>query len=200
MKVQKFTRLIGVLVIGFLIGTGITPLHAEDPNVVTGEILKICIETKTGVIRVATKCTKTERKTILGGIGAKGDKGDTGEVGFVGETGAMGPVGAIGATGLSGTNGTNGTTGATGLQGLTGATGLQGVQGFTGTTGATGSMSGVQTRTLTTWSPSSFLGSCGSFGYYALSPSTSLSTYGSSISLNKSCIAFSSSSMTVYAP
>ena len=37
MKAHEFNRLIGVLVLGFLIGTGITPVHAEDPMVVTGE-------------------------------------------------------------------------------------------------------------------------------------------------------------------
>lgn len=197
MKAQEISRLIGTLVIGLILGVGITPLHAEDPIAATGEILKVCIDSKTGVIRVASKCTKTERKTILGGVGAKGDKGNTGDVGAKGEAGATGDVGAIGATGSTGSNGTNGATGATGATGLTGATGAQGSQGFTG---ATGSMSGLRTSTITTWSPSSFLGLCGSFGYYALSPSTSLSTFGSSISLNKSCIGFSSSSVTVYAP
>ena len=116
MKAREISRLIGVLVIGFLFGTGITPLHAEDPVTSTGEVLKVCIDTKTGVIRVATKCTKTERKTVLGGVGAKGDKGDTGAVGETGETGATGEVGAIGATGLTGA------TGAVGATGLTGAT------------------------------------------------------------------------------
>ena len=90
MKAQEISRLIGTLVIGLILGVGITPLHAEDPIAATGEILKVCIDSKTGVIRAASKCTKTERKTILGGVGAKGDKGDTGEVGIKGEIGAVG--------------------------------------------------------------------------------------------------------------
>ena len=94
MNVKELSRLVTVLVIGFLFGSGLTPLHAEDP--VTGEILKVCINTKSGAIRVANKCANTERKTVLGGVGAKGDKGDTGATGEKGETGATGATGATG--------------------------------------------------------------------------------------------------------
>ena len=182
MKASEITRLIGVLVIGFLFGTGITPLHAEDPVASTGEVLKVCIDTKTGVIRVATKCTKTERKTVLGGVGAKGDKGDTGAVGATGETGATGEVGAVGATGL------------------TGATGATGSQGFTGATGATGSLSGLRTKSITVWEQS-YGSSCSSYGFSALNGNTSISSYtGGTLKFNKSCSNLNSSSVTVYAP
>ena len=187
MKAHELTRLIGVLVLGFLIGTGITPLHAEDPVVVTGEILKVCIEAKTGVIRVSTKCTKAERKTILGGVGAKGERGDTGDVGSVGETGATGAVGGIGATGPTGAQG------VTGERGLTGITGMQGLQGYTG---ATGSMSGLRTVTLDYLSGSSWY--CPGFG----SSATVVGgvSVGYSGSLRVSNTTLSGCSIRVYAP
>jgi hypothetical protein len=190
MKLKEVTRLLAVLIVGFIFGSGLTPLHAEDP-VPTGEILNVCINKKTGALRVANKCTTAERKTSLGGVGArgeKGDKGDTGATGLTGETGAQGAQGATGAQGPQGE------------RGLTGLQGPQGPQGFTGATGATGSIGSLRTRDVTVWAPSTFGGGCGGFGYYALSPSTSLSTFGSSISLSKSCISFSSSSVRVYAP
>lgn len=194
MKAHEFTRLIGVLVIGLFIGTGIAPLHAEDISSAAGEILKVCIDTKTGVIRVATKCTKTERKTVLGGVGAKGDKGDTGDVGMKGEIGATGDVGAIGATGLTGAQGMIGERGATGL------TGMQGIQGYTG---ATGSLSGLRTRSVTYLSTGFGFGSCSTFSFGGpslLDGQTSISAYGSSISLNKHCTNLTESTISVYAP
>lgn len=185
MKAQEIPRLIGTLVIGLILGVGITPLHAEDPIAATGEILKVCIDSKTGVIRVASRCTKTERKTILGGVGANGDKGDTGEVGIKGEIGATGDVGATGATGS------------------TGATGAQGSQGFTGATGATGSLSGLRTRSVTYLSTGFGFGSCSTFSFGGpslLDGQTSISAYGSSISLNKHCTNLTESTISVYAP
>jgi hypothetical protein len=134
------------LLIGFALGvTGTLPSNAEDPApVVQGEILKVCINLKTGVIRVANKCdTKTERKTILGGVGAqgaKGDKGDTGATGATGAIGAQGPQGSIGATGPQGERGLIGATGAIGAQGPQGSIGATGPQGERGLTGATGAI------------------------------------------------------------
>ena len=148
MKIKEVTRLLAVLIVGFIFGSGLTPLHAEDP-VPAGEILNVCINKKTGALRVANKCTTAERKTVLGGVGArgeKGDKGDTGATGLTGETGAVGPQGAQGPAG------TNGVNGAQGERGLTGATGAQGPQGFTGATGATGSVASLRTRTIQEWS------------------------------------------------
>ena len=190
MKAREITRLIGVLVIGFLFGTGITPLHAEDPVTSTGEVLKVCIDTKTGVIRVATKCTKTERKTVLGGVGAKGDKGDTGAVGETGETGATGEVGAIGATGLTGA------TGAVGATGLTGATGATGSQGFTGATGATGSLSGLSTRRIDYLSGPYSL--CNHLGTSASVVSGVSVGYSGNLSVSKTTL--QGCSFTVYVP
>jgi hypothetical protein len=95
------------LIIGFVLGVGGTlPSNAEEtpaPVAVQGEILKVCINLKTGVIRVSNRCdSKTERKTVLGGAGAQGAKGDKGETGATGLTGAQGPQGFTGATGATG--------------------------------------------------------------------------------------------------
>jgi hypothetical protein len=182
------------LLIGFVFGiTGTLPSNAEDPTpVVQGEILKVCINLKNGVIRVANKCdTKTERKTILGGVGAQGPKGDKGDTGATGATGAQGPQGERGLTGA---------TGAQGERGLTGATGAQGPQGERGLTGATGSMSGLRTQTIKEWDKDIF-GSCSTiFGISMLGSNTSLSQYSNTISLNKSCVSMSYRNVTVYVP
>lgn len=200
MNARELTRLIGVLVIGFLLGSGISPLNAADPVSTTGEILKVCINTKTGAIRVASKCTSAERKTVLGGVGATGEKGDTGAVGATGETGAIGAVGLQGPAGINGINGATGATGLQGATGVTGATGVQGSQGFTGATGATGSVASLRTTTIQEWSKDIF-GSCSTlFGISMLGGNTSLSQYSNTISLNKSCVSMSYRNVTVYAP
>lgn len=191
MKLKEVTRLIAVLVVGFVFGSGLTPLHAEDP-VPAGEILTVCINKKTGALRVANKCTTAERKTVLGGVGArgeKGDKGDTGATGLTGETGAVGPQGATGAQGPQGE------------RGLTGATGLQGPQGFTGATGATGSIGSLRTKSISFLQSGGFSGFCSSFGGTSfLNGNTSISVFGGSVSLNKSCSNLLESNVTVYVP
>ncbi len=170
MKIKEITRLLAVLLVGFVFGSGLSPLHAEDATVATGEILKVCINAKTGVIRVANKCTSAERKTVLGGVGAQGAKGDKGDIGATGTTGATGSTGAQGPQGERG------------ITGATGATGAQGPQGFTGPTGATGSVASLRTRSITVWEQS-FGSYCGSgiFGFTALNGNTSLSSFGNSI-------------------
>jgi len=193
MKARELSRLVTVLVIGFLFGFGITPLHAEDPVAVPGEILKVCINTKTGAIRVANKCTTAERKTILGGVGAKGDKGDTGEKGITGDTGTTGAVGLQGAVGPQGVQGD---------RGAIGSTGAQGAQGFTGATGATGSVSGLRTQTIRFLREPYSIG--GGFCFGGFSVVTGVSSYydswnkTTSVTSTKSSI--DSCSMTVYAP
>jgi hypothetical protein len=131
------------LIIGILLGTlGFSPVSADSPSpsptgtVAVGEVLKVCIDLKSGVIRASAKCSKTERATTLGGVGPKGD------------TGIQGPKGAIGDTGPQGAQGLKGDTGPQGQQGLQGLTGAQGPQGFTGATGATGTVSGLKQQTL----------------------------------------------------
>jgi len=97
-KTRKFLSFSLTLLVGWTIGsTWSGPVVAADSA--TGEIIKVCIDTKTGVIKAATKCSKTERATILGGVGPKGDKGD------------------VGAQGLQGINGINGQPGLQGIKG-----------------------------------------------------------------------------------
>lgn len=121
--------------IGSVIGMSLNTASFAE-NVPQGEVLTVCINKKTGVIRVIDKCTKDERKTTLGGVGPQGpqgEKGDKGETGAVGATGATGPQGPTGLTGL---------TGATGPQGP------QGERGFTGPQGPAGTVSGLSTTRI----------------------------------------------------
>lgn len=93
------------LLIGFALGvTGTLPSNAEGPvPLAQGEILKVCINLKTGVIRVSNKCeAKTERKSVLGGAGAQGVQGAKGDQGDAGLVGPQGPVGPKGEPGING--------------------------------------------------------------------------------------------------
>jgi hypothetical protein len=130
----------GILIgsLGFGIATADeTPSPTPTPSVaaVQGEVISVCIDKKTGVIRASTSCKKTERKTVLGGTGAQGATGDKGD------TGATGAIGA---------------------QGLPGANGVNGLNGSTGATGATGSVSGLRTESIDFLSGSAF--GCPGFG------------------------------------
>ena len=134
------------LVIGIGIGTSVNgPAQAEEtvtvPAAPQGDLLKVCIDKKTGVMRAVSKCKSTERPYVLGGPGPKGAQGEKGEVGANGPQGIQGPKGDQGIQGV---------------QGLTGERGVQGPQGFTGATGATGSVSGLRTQSIDFLSGSSF--------------------------------------------
>jgi hypothetical protein len=184
MTKNESTKFSIALFAGILIGSlGLGNATAEEtPSptpAVQGDVISVCIDKKTGVMRAVPTCKKTERTYVLGGPGPKGPKGDVGPQGLVGPAGPQGSKGDVGP------------------QGIAGPQGPQGLQGMTGATGPTGTVSGLRPSTITVWEPSSFLGSCGSFGYYALSPSTNLSQFGSTISLSKS---FNSRSVSVYAP
>jgi hypothetical protein len=180
MTKNESTKIAIALFSGILIGSfGLGKATADEtpsptPSAVAvpqGEVISVCIDKKTGIVRAASTCKKTERSTTLGGSGPRGEKGDKGD------------------------------TGVTGLQGLQGAPGTNGIDGRTGATGATGSVSGLRTKSITVWEQSYFGSSCGGFtGFSALNGNTSLSSYGSTISLNKSCSTLYPSSVTVYAP
>lgn len=190
MRINEVLKITAVLLLGISIGsTGLgtataeeTPAPIATDEILQGDLLNVCIDKKTGAMRAVATCKKTERKYSLGGPGPRGPKGDLGPEGKQGVQGVQGVKGDIGPLGPQGTQGP------------------QGQQGFQGSTGPTGSVSGLRSSTITVWEPSAFLGSCGSFGYYALSSSTSLSQFGSSISLSKSCIHFTSRSVSIYAP
>ena len=101
-------------------------------NVVSAADISACAHKRTGVMRVASVCKKTEyaivlRQEGLGTVGPTGDRGATGATGArgaTGATGATGTTGAVGATTIS--KGDTGATGATGDKGTTGATGSVG--------------------------------------------------------------------------
>ena len=194
--------------VGSVIGVSANTASVAE-EVAQGEVLTVCINKKTGAIKVANKCSKEERKTTLGGVGPQGVQGEKGDVGAVGPVGPQGPKGDIGPIGEQGIQGVQGPLGpqgpkgdigSQGIQGPVGPQGRQGDRGFTGATGATGYVSGLRTQSIEVWSRDIF-GSCSTFfGFSALSGSTSLSQYGNTISLNKSCVSMSSRNVTVYVP
>lgn len=180
---------IGSLLIGFLIGTSsLGSASAEESAVAIsapqGDLLKVCIDKKSGAIRAASKCKNTEKAYSLGGPGAQGPKGDEGPKGD---------------QGIQGIQGIKGDTGSQGIQGVQGERGSQGERGFVGATGATGSVSGLRTRSITVWDQS-YSSFCGSYGFSVLNSNTNLSTFLGSTSLSKSCSTLTSSTVSVYAP
>ena len=137
------------LIVGWLLGTsGVIASKAEEVTptpVVQGEVLNVCINKKTGVIRASSKCdTKAERKTVLGAVGPRGEVGPQGEQGVVGPQGLAGP---------------KGDTGAQGIQGNQGERGPQGDRGLTGSTGPAGSLSGLRVESIYYYN-GQFGGSC----------------------------------------
>lgn len=124
MKFPSFsTRSISIsaLVLSFitLISTNIY-FASSSSNEISG-----CVNKKTGTLRIATKCTSTEKpiswnkigpqglpgeQGIQGVPGEQGPKGDTGAQGPKGEMGIAGPVGPVGPSGPQGPAGNNTTT------------------------------------------------------------------------------------------
>ena len=201
-----------MVVAGFLGSTISLSLNtasvAEEAS--QGEVLSVCINKKTGVIRAANKCSRDERKTVLGGVGPQGPKGDVGPQGIQGVPGPQGVKGDVGPQGIQGQQGNagpvgpqgpKGDTGSQGIQGATGPQGPQGERGFTGATGATGQVSGLRTRSITVWEQY-FSSGCSSFlGFTALNGNTSISTgFGGTLSLNKSCSTLYPTTISVYGP
>jgi hypothetical protein len=165
----------GILIgsLGFGIATADeTPSPTPTPSVaaVQGEVISVCIDKKTGVIRASTSCKKTERKTVLGGTGAQGATGDKGD------TGATGP---------------------TGIQGLPGVNGVNGLNGATGATGATGSVSGLRSESIDFLSAASY--GCPGFGTSkTVVTDVRLSTFGTSTSIYPTTTRLYGCSATVY--
>lgn len=143
---------IGSLLIGFFIGTStLGSASAEESSTVSaipqGDLLKVCIDKKSGVIRAASKCKNTERAYSLGGPGPRG---------------AQGPKGDVGLKGDQGIQGVKGDTGSQGTQGIQGEKGNQGERGVTGFTGATGSVNGLKTQSINFLNGGSLIGCPGS--------------------------------------
>ena len=92
------------LLIGFILGTStLGSAKAADPVGVTttaqGDLLKVCIEKKSGVLRAGNKCKPTENSFVIGGPGPQGEQGEKGEPGSSGPQGERGPIGLTGAAG-----------------------------------------------------------------------------------------------------
>jgi hypothetical protein len=173
------------LVVGFGIGSTTGPANAEDAPAAAaapqGDLLKVCIDKKTGDIRAVSKCKPTEKAYVLGGPGPQGPKGDKGDTGAQGEQGIQG---------------IKGDTGVQGIQGIQGERGLQGERGFTGLTGATGTVSGLSTRRIDFLSGPYSL--CNGLGTSASVVGGVSVGFNGSLSVSKTTL--QGCSLTVYAP
>ena len=107
---------ISALVISFitLISTNIY-FASSNSNEVSG-----CVNKKTGTLRIATKCSSSEKLISWNKNGPQGIQG---------EPGLQGPKGDVGLQGIKGAVGPQGETGAVGPQGAKGDTGSQGPAG-----------------------------------------------------------------------
>jgi hypothetical protein len=115
-KIQKFsTRSIAIaaLALAFLtfISTNIY-FASSSSNEITG-----CVNKKTGLLRIATKCTTSEKPISWNKVGPQGIPGVQGEAGTVGPQGIPGLQGAKGELGIAGPPGPVGPTGPQGPAG-----------------------------------------------------------------------------------
>ena len=126
-KVSTRALSIAALALSFLalISTNIY-FASSSSNEITG-----CVNKKTGALRIASKCSTSEKPISWNKIGPQGIQGPQGEPGLKGETGTVGPQGIPG------------------LQGLKGEMGIAGPPGPVGPTGPQGP-AGNSTNTTTT--------------------------------------------------
>lgn len=101
--------------------------------------ISACVEKKTGALRIASKCTKSEvslkwnQRGPAGPQGIQGLPGANGEKGSMGEQGPKGETGQVGPAGLTGPAGAPGFSGGAGPAGPQGPAGLFNVYDATGT-------------------------------------------------------------------
>jgi hypothetical protein len=189
MKKQTLIASVLSLAVGFGIGAqSLGTAQAEETVTSTippqGDLLKVCIDNKTGIIRASNKCKSGERAYVLGGPGPRGPQGIQGETGA---TGAQGPKGETGPKGDQG------------IQGAKGDQGIQGERGFTGATGATGSVSGLRTQSLSFLSGSIY--GCPGYGTsVTVVTDVSLSTFLGTTRLYPTTSTIRGCSVTVYTP
>ena len=91
----------------------------------TADEIRGCVNKKTLVLRVSSKCTKDETKikwNVTGPQGLQGEPGLKGDAGPIGPQGEKGERGESGAKGETGAQGAKGDTGAQGLPGVAGPT------------------------------------------------------------------------------
>jgi hypothetical protein len=123
-KIQKFsTRSIAIAAFVLssltLISTNIY-FASSSSNEITG-----CVNKKTGLLRIATKCTTSEKPISWNKIGPQG---------IAGPQGLMGESGAVGPQGIPGPQGAKGEMGIAGPPGPVGPAGPQGPAGNNTTT------------------------------------------------------------------
>jgi hypothetical protein len=125
MTKNESTKVSIALFAGILIGSlGLGIATAEEtpiPIAPQGDLLKVCIDKKSGAIRASTTCKKTEKPYALGGPGPQGIQGVKGDVGPQGIQGVKGDVGPQGLTGPVGSQGPAGPTGSAGPAGPAGS-------------------------------------------------------------------------------
>lgn len=149
---NKFNR--NLLALNLLVGLGIlssTAVMAAGSN----NTISACVDNKTKVVRIDTKCKSSEKVITWNQVGTQGPKGDVGNTGPAGDTGPRGPQGLTGPQGVQGVQGIQGLTGLQGIPGVQGQQGLQGpkgdtgAQGIQGPVGPAGNGGSVATKTIT---------------------------------------------------
>jgi hypothetical protein len=139
----KTLLLVAAMLGGFLVGTSTTlggKVLADGDVPITSQVVNICVEIKTGAMRLPPngKCVKgKERLTPF----------------------AAGPQGVPGPAGPAGPQGSVGLAGPPGPQGVAGLQGPAGPIGATGFTGPAGTVSGLRRRTISFYT--GFYGGCG---------------------------------------
>ena len=90
---------------------------SSDSNEISG-----CVNKKTGILRISSKCSATEKVITWNKQGPQGLQGEQGLQGIPGLKGEIGPQGPKGDTGLTGPQGLKGDTGPQGPAGTSGLT------------------------------------------------------------------------------
>lgn len=116
------------------------PASAEGDTPLPQTIVNICVDIKTGAMRLPPngKCIRSKEQLTPFAAGPQGPAGPAGPQGPQGPAGPPGPAGPQGVTGIQGPAGPVGPTGAT---------------------GATGSVSGLRSQTISFYT--GFAGGCG---------------------------------------
>lgn len=135
MSISKFsTRSISIAALALslitLISTNVY-FASSSSNEITG-----CVNKKTGTLRIASKCTSSEKQISWSKVGPQGIPGPQG---LIGETGTVGLQGLKGEKGIDGLLGPVGLTGPQGPVGV-GISGTQGPAGSIGPQGPAGSI------------------------------------------------------------
>ena len=107
--------------------------------------LRACASKSTGILRLATRCKRSERRVSWNTVGPRGPRGRQGIEGAKGDTGSTGATGATGATGTPGVQGLPGTARAYGrVDPIGGLTRSKNVAGVTHPLGGAGGVYCIQ--------------------------------------------------------